>query len=183
MRTELLTDNFYESDVEHNYGDTYKINTLAQYKDRLYAGCDDGLVIVFTNCVKCYKLKKACDFDIKTMTITDGNMEVSDGEQSKTISMSALGGDTIEADEAYALISNGAVLIDVRTAAEFAEKSVDGSVNIPVDEIEDGLKNYDTDTSLIFFCVSGTRAQKAVETAKKLGFDKVYNLGSIDKLM
>lgn len=180
----LSTGYFYESDVPYSYDDTYVINKLAVYKDRLYAGCDNGLVIVFTNCMKCYKLKKAADIDIKDMSISaDGVMTVTDGTVSAEIPMSAIGGDSIEADEAYVLAQNGAVLVDVRTAEEYAEKSVEGSVNIPVDSIATGLAQYSTDTALIFYCSAGTRAETATEKAKAMGFTNVYNLGSIDKLI
>ena len=182
-RIQLDTDYFYESDVPYSYDDEYTINALAVYKDRLYAGCDGGLVIVFTDCEKCYKLKKPCDIDIKKMSIADGVMYASDGENSVEINMSDIGGDSIEADEARVLLSKGAVLIDVRTEAEFAEKSVDGSVNIPIDTLEEGLAAYDKDAVLIFCCASGTRSATAVRQVKELGFTNVYNLGSIDKLM
>ncbi len=183
LRVELATDYFAESDVEYSYGDKFTINALAEYKDRLYAGCDGGLVIVFTECAKCYKLKKAADFDIKTMSIENGYMTVSDGVNEATVDMSTLGGDEIEADEALVLAEQGAVLVDVRSAEEFAEKSYESSVNIPVDTIEEGLAEYPTDTVIIFYCGAGTRAAKALETAKAMGYTNVYNLGSIDKLM
>lgn len=180
---EIPIEYFAQTDVDYNYGDKFKINTLAEYKDRLYAGCDDGLVIVLTECSKCYKLKKAADFDIKEMQISDGYMQISDGMNETTIDMSVLGGDEIEANEALVLADDGAVLIDVRSAEEFAEKSYEGSVNVPVDEIKTGLEAYDTDTVIIFYCGSGVRAQKALETAKEMGYTNVYNLGSIDKLL
>lgn len=182
-RTELETSYFYESDVSYNYDDEYVINRLAVYKDRVYAACDNGLLIVFTPCSKCYKLKKIADFDIKNMSITDGVMYISDDENSLSIPMSQIGGDTIEVDEANVLVQNGALYVDVRTAEEFAEKSVEGSVNIPVDTLEEELSSYSADTVLIFYCSAGTRAEKAVEIAKAMGFENVYTLGSIDKLI
>ncbi|MCH5212445.1 MAG: glycoside hydrolase family 3 C-terminal domain-containing protein, partial [Oscillospiraceae bacterium] len=108
-RTQLDTNYFYEADVPYGSDDKYTINSLAVYKDRLYAGCDNGLVIVFTECVKCYKLKKACDIDIKTMDINDGVMYISDGDTELEFDMSNLGGDSIEADEAQLLAANGAM--------------------------------------------------------------------------
>lgn len=183
LRIELSTDMFYESDIDYQYGDKLTINKLQEYKDRLYAGCDDGLVIVFTDCVKCYKLKKVCDFDIKEMEIADGIMYVSDGQNEEEIDMRDIGADSIEADEARVLANNGGVLVDVRSAEEFAQESAEGAVNIPVDELENGLSEYDKDTVLIFFCSSGTRSETAMEIAKEMGFTNIYNLGSVDKLL
>ena len=142
------------------------------------------MVIVFTDCVKCYQLKKPTDIDIKEMSISeDGVMYISDGVTEQQLNMSDLGADSIKADEATVLAEDGAILIDVRSAEEFAEKSVEGSVNIPVDQIEAGLADYDQDSTLIFYCSAGSRAAKAVETAEAMGFTNVYNLGSIDNLL
>ncbi len=177
-RVQLDTNYFYESDVDYKSDDTYTINSIAVYKDRLYAACDNGLVIVFTECVKCYKLKKVCDFDIKSMNIENGVMYVSDDENEAEINMSDIGGDLIAVDEANLLLSDGAVLVDVRTAEEFEQGSADGSVNIPLDEIASLSDLYDNDKTIIFCCGSGTRAGKAVEEAKTLGFTNTYNGGS-----
>ena len=174
QRVPLQTDVFFESDVPHNYGDKYRINALAVYKDRLYAGCDGGLVIMFTDCAKCYKLKKAWDRDIKEMSIVGGVMHVTDGESEADIDMSTIGGDSIERDEALTLLQRGAVLVDVRTEEEFAQDSAAESVNLPLSELENGLKAYEKDAVIIFVCGSGMRAQKAVEIAKTLGYTKVY---------
>lgn len=179
---QLSTDYFYASDIPYSYGDKYNINAIAEYKGRLYAACDGGLVIMFTDCVKCYQLRKAAEIDLKTMTIEDDAMIAGDGTAEVQIPMSDLGGDSIEADEASVMISNGAVLIDVRTAEEYAEESAEGSINIPIDEIEAGLSDYDKDAVIIFCCASGGRAAKAVETAKAMGFTNAYNLGSYSKL-
>lgn len=182
QRVQLPTDYFFYSDVPYSYDDRYNINTIAVYKDRVYAGCDNGLVIVFTSCIKCYQLRSVSSFDIKTMEIEDGIMTVSDGEKTKTIDMSEIGGDTIEPDEALVLYQNGAVLADVRSPEEFAEYSYEGSVNLPVDDIEELLDEYDRGTVFIFYCAAGVRAEKALRIAREMGFSNVYNLGSVDKL-
>ncbi|MFR2012269.1 MAG: rhodanese-like domain-containing protein [Christensenellales bacterium] len=167
--TQLSTEYFAEADVAYNANDKYTINALAVYKDRLYASCDNGLVIVFTSCQKCYKLKKVSDFDNKTMTIENDIMTVSDGINKKEIEMGSIGGNSIEPDEANVLLANGAKLIDVRTAEEFEEKWAIDSINIPLDTLETGLSIYDKSTPLIFACASGVRAESAVKKALELG--------------
>lgn len=180
LKTEFNLEYFAESDVDYSKIDL-KINCLAAYKDRVYAGCDNGLVVVITECPKCYKLKKVSSIDIKSMSISGETMTASDGTKSINLNMTDIGGDSIEIDEANVLEANGGVFVDVRSAEEFAEKSVSGSVNIPVDEIQEGLVSYSKDTVLIFYCASGTRANEAVKKAKDMGFTNVYNLGSIKK--
>lgn len=183
-RIKLDTDYFYESDVPYEADSEYNINSLAVYNDRLYAGCDNGLVIVFTSCVKCYKLKKLADFDIKALEIKDDTMILSDGEQSKVIDMSAVGANDIEPfDAEYMIQNNGAVLVDLREASDFAEKHYEGSVNIQLSSLESELDDFDRDTAIIFCCYSGARSQSALLKAKEMGFNHVYNLGSVDKLI
>lgn len=182
MRLQLRTDTFYASDVPYSYGDKYNINALAEYNGRLYAACDGGLVIMFTDCAKCYQLKKAADIDLKTMTIEDGVMIAGDGANEVRIPMSDLGADTIEPDEADVLIAGGAKPIDVRTAEEYAGDHAENTVNIPIDNLESGLAAYGKGETLIFCCASGGRAAKAVETAKALGYENVYNIGSYERL-
>ncbi|MBD5451218.1 MAG: hypothetical protein HDR25_01120 [Lachnospiraceae bacterium] len=180
LKTEVNLEYFAESDVDYSKMDL-KINCLAAYKDRVYAGCDNGLVVVITECPKCYKLKKVSAIDMKSMSISGETMTASDGTKSIDLNMTDIGGDSIEIDEANLLEANGGVFVDVRSAEEFAEKSVSGSVNIPVDDIQEGLASYSKDTVLIFYCASGTRANEAVKKAKDMGFTNVYNLGSIKK--
>lgn len=183
-RTQLDTGYFYESDVPYEYDDEYKINSLAVYNDRLYAGCDNGLVILFTSCVKCYKLKKLADFDIKSLKIENDSMILSDGEQTKTIDMSTVGARDIEAfDAEYMINNNGAVLVDLRDEADFADKHYEGAVNIQPEDLEAELDAYSRDTAVIFCCYSGMRCEKALLQAKEMGFNNVYNLGSADKLI
>lgn len=185
QKIQLSTDVFEETYDGYKYGDEFTINSLAVYKDRIYAGCDDGIVIVFTTCSKCYQLKRVCDFDIKELTIEDGVMTVTDGEaNTDTIDMGDIGGDSIKPEEAMLLVNNGAVLIDVRDAEDYAAGHVEGSVNIPIDELSaDALAAYDTDQTLIFACYSGSKAAQAVKTAEELGYTNVYNAGSVDALV
>ena len=67
------------------------------------------------------------------------------------------------------------VLVDVRTADEFATGSVEGAINIPVDEIESRLNELDKSKPHIMICVVGNRSNKACEILDANGFD-VTNL-------
>lgn len=184
---ELYTESFYSvpSGVENYFPQgSLTINTLAVYNNRLFAGCDNGYVIMFTDCVKCYQLKKPVDFDITEMEIIDGIMSVRGSEKSADIDMNTLGGNDIELFEAEQLIQNRlAVLIDVRDAADYALRHDKESVNIPIDILEDKLNSYDKKSTLIFCCYSGARAAQAVLKAYQMGFKSVYNLGSFSRLL
>ncbi len=76
------------------------------------------------------------------------------------------------------LMKEGAQLVDVRSAAEFAGGNVSGSVNIPLDEITLRATELDPQKWVVVFCASGTRSALARRKLKGLGFGKVVNAGS-----
>ncbi len=76
------------------------------------------------------------------------------------------------------LMKEGAQLVDVRSAAEFAGGNVPGSVNIPLDEIERRASELDPQKWVVVFCASGTRSAMARHRLKGRGFAKVVNAGS-----
>ncbi len=156
-----------------------KICGIAAYKDRLYAGCGGGEVIVITDCPKCRKRKKVCDFDIKSIDITDGIMTLrGDGaDERKEISMTAMGADQISIDEARALIAGGAAAIDVREREVFkAEPTrIEGAVNVPLNELQK-ISTYGRGTKIVFCCSRGIWSAEAVLRAKEMGFENVYYL-------
>lgn len=82
--------------------------------------------------------------------------------------------ETIDSNVAMDLIENNAVVIDVRTADEYSTGHIDGSINIPVDNISS--VDYDKDTVIIVYCASGMRSANAAETLINAGYTNVYNL-------
>ncbi|HOP50338.1 MAG TPA: rhodanese-like domain-containing protein [Ignavibacteriales bacterium] len=85
-------------------------------------------------------------------------------------------------EEILKLINKGAKLVDVRTKEEFEEINISNSINIPLNEVNDYMQNFDKNDVLIFYCVSGARSQYAVDLFRANGFSNVYNGGSIYKL-
>jgi phage shock protein E len=78
------------------------------------------------------------------------------------------------------MISKGAVLIDVRSQNEFARESIDGALNLPLEELDLHLEQFRQGNCLLF-CNSGTRSFIAVEKLKIHGLDNVYNLGAFGR--
>lgn len=77
-----------------------------------------------------------------------------------------------------AVIENDALLVDVRTEEEFEEGHVEGSVNIPLDEIEDSLDRFKDEKQIIVFCRSGRRSAEAKKILEKYGINNVINGGA-----
>jgi rhodanese-related sulfurtransferase len=72
----------------------------------------------------------------------------------------------------------GVVLLDVRTAGEFAAGHIDGALNIDVEGMtfEGEIKSLDPSKTYAIYCQSGRRSRIAVETMTNAGFTKLFNL-------
>ena len=84
----------------------------------------------------------------------------------------------IDGSKAKKLVSEGAKLIDVRSAAEYADKHVDGAENVPVDTI--GEKDLGPkDKAIVVYCQSGRRSARAAASLRSRGYTNVYDLGGM----
>lgn len=85
--------------------------------------------------------------------------------------------------EAREMVNDGAIIIDVRTEAEYNEKHIDGAVLMTVELINEKVASSiipSKDSVVIVYCRSGARSSRALKILKNLGYTKVYDLGSID---
>jgi phage shock protein E len=91
-----------------------------------------------------------------------------------------------DADEKAAAkekIRNGALVIDVRTAGEFADGHFNGALNIPVQELGARANELgDTNRAIVVYCAAGVRAAKAKSILQKAGFKDVTNAGGLSDL-
>lgn len=76
------------------------------------------------------------------------------------------------------IIDEGALLVDVRTPAEFAEGHVKGSVNIPLDSVPAKLSEFNNQKNIVVFCRSGNRSAQAKAILEQNGFTNVINGGT-----
>nr|WP_180288725.1 rhodanese-like domain-containing protein [Variovorax sp. 54] len=85
------------------------------------------------------------------------------------------GGGTLTAQGAVQLINRErAVLVDVREPEEFATGHMIGAKNVPLKLLEEKLAGTvkNKNVPLLLVCATGARAQRAVATAKKLGYEQ-----------
>lgn len=80
--------------------------------------------------------------------------------------------------EARRVVAAGGLLVDVRTADEFADGHLDGAVNIPVDELRGRLAEVPRDREVIVYCRTGRRSANAAEILGGAGI-KVRDLGKM----
>jgi phage shock protein E len=82
----------------------------------------------------------------------------------------------VDGAKAHDLVKGGAQLVDVRSADEYADKHIDGAINVPADAIA----SHDfggKDKALVLYCTMGHRSEKAAEALRASGYTHVYLLG------
>ena len=87
-------------------------------------------------------------------------------------------------EEAIAMMEEetGYVLLDVRTAEEFAEKHIPGAINIPNEAIGDAEipELPDKNQLILVYCRSGNRSKQASEKLAALGYTNIVEFGGIN---
>ena len=86
--------------------------------------------------------------------------------------------DPINCEEAQALLTRGAQLVDVRSPAEHAAGALPGAANLPVEAIYQWVNSLERDQPVLLYCRSGARSGAAANFLRNLGFGEVYNLGA-----
>lgn len=69
------------------------------------------------------------------------------------------------------------VIIDVRTPQEFSSSHVEGALNIPYENILQGVADHNIkkDDEVVLYCRSGRRAGVAMNALKDAGFEQLIN--------
>lgn len=82
-------------------------------------------------------------------------------------------------------VSQGAILIDVRSNQEYREGHLQGAINIPDFEIVKKIQREipKRNQLIILYCQYGGRSKNVYSIIKNLGYTNVYNLyGGIDMI-
>jgi len=74
--------------------------------------------------------------------------------------------------------TQNAVLVDVRTPAEFEAGNIPGSINIDFENsnFENEIKKLDTSKIYFIYCRSGNRSSKALPIMQRNGIKNIYDL-------
>jgi phage shock protein E len=75
------------------------------------------------------------------------------------------------------LLQNGAQIIDVRTQEEFQNGHIKGSLNIPLQNLQNNFSKIKKDKPVITCCASGMRSASAKGMLQSKGFSEVHNGG------
>lgn len=84
--------------------------------------------------------------------------------------------------KANELISSGAVLLDVRSEAEYKRGHLDKAINAPYTEIHATISNIvpDKEQNVIVYCVTEKRSSQAKYTPDYMRYKNVFYLGGIE---
>ncbi len=82
----------------------------------------------------------------------------------------------IGAGELTKLSKEGARIVDVRTAAEFAGAHIEGAENIPLRELPQAAEGWSRAEPVVLYCAVGDRSDSAAELLQSMGFERVYDL-------
>jgi len=87
-------------------------------------------------------------------------------------------------DQVRKAIGDGALVIDVRSATEYAEGHLEGALNIPHDRTQELIRAAGTDKSrsIVVYCRSGRRSAIALSSLQQSGYTNVLNGGGYERL-
>lgn len=87
------------------------------------------------------------------------------------------------AKKVRAAIEQGALVVDVRTAGEYASGHYPNALNIPHDSIaKKSGKLGSKERAIVVYCASGSRSSAAAASLKQLGFTNVLNAGALTSM-
>lgn len=80
-------------------------------------------------------------------------------------------------------IDGGALVLDVRSPAEYAGGHYQGALNIPVDKLRAKTKSLGSkDRSVVVYCASGGRSSMAHSLLREEGFTNVLDTGGLGSM-
>ncbi len=77
-----------------------------------------------------------------------------------------------------------AILIDVRTHAEYVSGHIDGAMHVPLDRVSHDVHRVAPDkaAAVILYCRSGARSGHALALMRQMGYHNVHNGGGVGAL-
>ncbi|RLA08289.1 MAG: rhodanese-like domain-containing protein [Gammaproteobacteria bacterium] len=88
----------------------------------------------------------------------------------------------ISCPEAKEVLENGGQLVDVRTAPEHQQGTIENSIHLPLQDIYGAQNVLDDKKPIIVYCRSGARSAQAKMILNSMGYRYVHNLGAINNI-
>lgn len=126
-------------------------------------------------------MKSTCAFIAFLMTLSGCTSGQAPNRDTATEAPSI---ERLSPDQFLARYTEDAVVLDVRTPAEYASGHLEGALNIDVNgaEFRNRIAGLDSNRTYYLYCRSGNRSQRAAEIMREAGFTSVYNIGGLANL-
>ena len=79
-------------------------------------------------------------------------------------------------------MDNTKTIVDVRTKMECFIDKIQGSINIPLDQVPNHVEEIRAMQPVVIYCAAGVRSAQAVSFLKQEGLIEVYDGGGINEL-
>ncbi len=88
----------------------------------------------------------------------------------------------VTVEQAQERMRRGAGLVDVRSATEFQQGAIKGSMNIPITELRARLTQLDPVRPYVLYCRNGVQSEVAAFLLRQRGFEVVVLRGGLESL-
>ena len=161
------------------------LNHVIYFGEENLAACNNGRVMLLTNCFTCNEISEASQSDLRGIAANSQLstiVTVGDGFVFAVLDALDVRDFSITPSEAFeSAYYYGAVIVDVRSEGEYNMSHIVGALNIPMEEIDNRLlaEVPDPFTQLIIYGSDGEQAKAALKIAQQLGFHNGFNLGGL----
>lgn len=92
--------------------------------------------------------------------------------------------DRDQARAAWELLEDGALLIDVRSEAEYLDGHLEDALHIPYQNTDDLIQAIgdDKDRAVVMYCGSGRRVGLAIEALQQRGYTNLHNATGLEAM-
>ncbi len=90
---------------------------------------------------------------------------------------------SISVDQARTHLTNGALIVDVRSPGEFNSGHLRNARNLPLDQLETMAPGAfkDQNQVLLLHCQSGMRSRVAQRKLQRMGYTNAFNVGAYSR--
>lgn len=150
--------------------------------EELIAACKSGGLLTLPDCTSCNKLEET-ELDSLSAIAYSGGYFLLEDEQGNIITQDSEKNRQykVSPETVYEKRKDLAYLIDVRSEEEYEEGHIAGSIHIETEQIGQ-LESIcpDKNSEIIFYCSKGVRSHKAMEEARKMGYQNVFYMGDLE---
>lgn len=174
---------FLTQEEEENGMTPAKVSSVCWDGEQAYGARLDGQVLTMPSCTKCNKTQQVGEGELYAAACNEKFLLFAgENYEQYVLDAEAVRQSKIKAEAAYEKQQNGALLVDVRDEEDYMAGRIPGAVRMDVEKVAEELPMLcpNQEKDIIFYCYSGKRSQEALEIAQELGYQNVYNLGSID---